>query len=101
MTSETKRGRKPGFRMSHEHRTKIKNSQVLRALIEHAEGRREMSSSQVTAGLGLLRKCLPDLSTVTLQGDEDGGPVQIEETSGYDLARRIAFALQSNDKSAG
>jgi hypothetical protein len=69
------RGRKPGFTMSNEHRVKIQNSNVLNALIEHAEGRREMSSSQVTAGLGLLKKALPDLTTITHQGDEDGGPV--------------------------
>lgn len=63
--------------MSNEHRVKIQNSNVLNALIEHAEGSREMSGTQVTAALGLLKKALPDLSTVTLQGDEGGGPVQV------------------------
>jgi len=48
--------------MSDEHRVKIRNSNILNALIEHVEGRREMSSTQVTAGLGLLRKVLPDLA---------------------------------------
>lgn len=56
------RGRKPGFTMTDEHRTKIGNSQILKCLIEHAQGMREMSATQVTAGLGLLRKVLPDLS---------------------------------------
>jgi hypothetical protein len=56
------RGRSPGFQMSDEHRVKIKNSNILNALIEHVEGTREMSSTQVTAGLGLLRKVMPDLS---------------------------------------
>lgn len=65
------RGRKPGFRMSEEHRDKIKKSNILTALIQHAEGTREMSSTQVTAGLGLLKKALPDLSSVTIGGDED------------------------------
>jgi hypothetical protein len=32
------RGRKPGFTMSHEHRVKIQNSNILNALIEHTEG---------------------------------------------------------------
>jgi hypothetical protein len=72
------RGRPPGFRMSNEHRVKIQNSNILNALIEHAEGTREMSASQVSAGLGLLKKALPDLQTLTLQGDEDGGPITIE-----------------------
>lgn len=69
------RGRQPGFRMSNEHRDKIRNSNILSALIEHAEGTRDMSPSQVTAGLGLLRKALPDLSAVEYSG-EDGGPVK-------------------------
>lgn len=57
-----KRGRPAGFQMGDEHRLKIKNSNILNALIEHIEGRREMSATQVSAGLGLLRKVMPDLS---------------------------------------
>lgn len=72
-----KRGRKPGFRMSDDHRVKIQKSNILNALIEHVEGKRDMSPTQVSAGLGLLKKALPDLSTVTLQGDDAGGPVQV------------------------
>jgi len=48
--------------MPESHRDKIRNSNVLNALIEHAEGKREMQPSQVTAGLGLLRKVMADLS---------------------------------------
>lgn len=70
------RGRKPGFSMSNEHRDKIKNSNILRALIEHAEGSREMSATQVTAGLGLLKKALPDLSSVAIGGDDELGPIK-------------------------
>lgn len=70
-----KRGRKAGFTMSHEHRVKIQNSNILNALIEHAEGRREMSSTQVTAGLGLLKKAMPDISSIELTGDPDS-PIQ-------------------------
>lgn len=50
--------------MTDEHRDKIKNSNILNALVEHVEGKREMSATQVSAGLGLLRKVLPDLSQV-------------------------------------
>ena len=78
-----KRGRTAGFRMSDEHRVKIQNSNILNALIEHAEGRREMSTTQVTAGLGLLKKVLPDLSNVTLQGDAEN-PLTINVTIGGD-----------------
>lgn len=70
------KGRKPGFRMSDEHRVKIQNSNILNALIEHVEGKREMSATQVSAGVALLKKVLPDLSQVTVQGDEDN-PLQV------------------------
>ncbi len=60
----------PSFSMSNEHRVKIQNSNILNALIEHAQGEREMSSTQVTAGLGLLKKVMPDLATTTIEGGE-------------------------------
>lgn len=72
----TSRGRQPGFSMSNEHRVKIQNSNILNALIGHAEGTREMSATQVTAGLGLLKKALPDLQAMTITGDEDN-PVSV------------------------
>jgi hypothetical protein len=62
--------------MTAEHRLKIQNSNILTALIQHVTEGREMQPSQVTAGLGLLKKVLPDLATVTLQGDEEGGPIE-------------------------
>jgi len=49
--------------MGDDHRTKIANSQILKCLIEHVEGKREMSATQVSAGLGLLKKVMPDLSS--------------------------------------
>lgn len=58
----SKRGRSPGFVMSDEHRVKIQNSNILNALIEHVQGDREMSATQVSAGIALLRKVMPDLS---------------------------------------
>lgn len=67
----SKRGRKPGFIMSEEHRVKIQNSNILNALIEHAEGKREMSSTQVNAGLGLLDRVLPKLQATQISGDPD------------------------------
>ncbi len=62
--------------MPESHRVKIQNSNILNVLIEHVQGTREMSATQVAAGLGLLKKCLPDLSAVTLTG-ADGGAIQI------------------------
>jgi hypothetical protein len=79
-----KRGRRAGFAMSNEHRGKIQNSSILRALIEHVEGTREMSATQVTAGLGLLRKVLPDLAA-TADAGEAGELVPVKRMSDDEL----------------
>lgn len=63
------RGRTAGFRMSDEHRVKIQNSNILNALIEHVDGKRDMSATQVSAGIALLKKVLPDISSVEVKGD--------------------------------
>jgi hypothetical protein len=55
--------------MPEEHRDKIRNSNILNALIEHVQGKREMAATQVTAGIALLRKVLPDLTAVELSGE--------------------------------
>jgi hypothetical protein len=70
------RGREPGFRMSADHRLKITNSNILNCLIEHAEGGREMSGTQVTAAIALLKKVMPDLAAVQHSG-EDSGPMTV------------------------
>lgn len=67
------RGRTAGFKMGAEHRTKIANSQILKHLIEHVEGKRDMSASQVTAGLGLLKKVMPDMTESMMIGPGDNG----------------------------
>jgi len=61
-----RRGRSPGFQMSDEHRSKIKAAQILNALQEHVLDKRKMGATQVAAGLGLLRKVMPDLSSEDL-----------------------------------
>ena len=65
----------PQYRMGTEHRDKIKNSNILNALIEHAEGAREMSSTQVTAALGLLDRIMPKLASTKLEGDGEDGAI--------------------------
>jgi hypothetical protein len=81
--SSSKGGRQAGFQMSEAHRAKIRNSRILGNLIKHAEGEREMTSSQVRAALGLLKKALPDLSSTTL-ATEDGGPPIVHFTTVYE-----------------
>ena len=50
--------------MDESHRVKIQNSNILNALIEHVVGKREMSATQVSAGISLLKKIMPDLAQV-------------------------------------
>lgn len=69
----------PVYRMSNAHRDKIKNSNILNALIEHVEGKREMSATQVTAGLGLMRKVMPDLASTTIDGTGDEGAILVQQ----------------------
>lgn len=67
------RGRPKGFSpgpMTEDHRRKIGQSRILGNLIKFAEGDPEviMTPAQVTAALGLLKKALPDLTSVELSG---------------------------------
>lgn len=58
-------------------RKKIQASQLLNRLTDHAFGEVELSQSQIKAIEILLRKSLPDLSAVTIAGDDDN-PLRIE-----------------------
>ena len=86
--------------MGEEHRTKIANSKILSRLIAHAEGEVEMTSTQVTVGLGLLKKVMPDLSAQTIEhSGPDGEPIEVNGVSDIDVARRIWFALSKAERS--
>jgi len=50
-------------------RKKIQATQLIKRLTSHVLGEVDMSSTQVTAALGLLKKTLPDLSAVEVQAD--------------------------------
>ena len=50
-------------------RARIQASQIINRLTNHCLGEIEMTASQVTAGLGLLRKCVPDLTAVEHSGE--------------------------------
>lgn len=60
-------------------RAKIQASQLINVLQNHALGvTEELSQSRLKAIEILLRKSLPDLSSVQVSG-EGGGPVQFEQ----------------------
>lgn len=60
------RGRRKGFKMTEEHRHKIKASNILNRLEKFVMGVDgvEMAPHAVTAALGLLRKVMPDLASI-------------------------------------
>lgn len=57
-------------RHSDEVRAKIQTSQLVNRLMGHVNGTVELSPSQVTAGLGLLKKAMPDLAAVATTTSE-------------------------------
>lgn len=59
-----------------EARGKIKTTQLINRLQDHGLGGIELSQTQVNAIKILLGKSVPDISSVTLQGDPDN-PVVI------------------------
>lgn len=62
-------------------RQRIQTTQIVKRLTDHTLGKLkiEMTDSQVRAGLGLLKKTLPDLQSIEHGGSigGDGGPKRI------------------------
>jgi len=56
-------------------RARIRAGGIAKRLEGHVLGRVEMSASQVTAALGLLKKVVPDQQHTEISGPE-GGPIQ-------------------------
>jgi hypothetical protein len=50
-------------------RAKIKSAQIINRLMGHINGEVELSATQVSAGLGLLRKTIPDLSQAEIKSE--------------------------------
>lgn len=68
--------------LSENTRKRIKTTMLVKRLEDHIHGKVELSTSQVRGIEVLLRKTLPDLSAVTLAG-EDGGAIEIGLTVGF------------------
>lgn len=62
-----------------EARKKIQTTQLLNRLQNNGLGKlkAELTPGQVRSIEILLRKSVPDLASITLQGDADGGPVMV------------------------
>lgn len=50
-------------------RQRIKADRLIDALENHVLADKEMTKSQVSAALGLLKKCVPDLSAIEMSGE--------------------------------
>ena len=55
-------------------RKRIQTTMLVKRLEDHVVGECELSSTQIRAAEILLKKTLPDLSSVEMTG-EDGGPI--------------------------
>jgi hypothetical protein len=85
---------------THRDRTneKIKVGHILRRLLKHFDGSLELSASQVSVGLALLKKRLPDLKQMEHTGSVDHR--HTEELSDDEIATRIARLTQGDSKTA-
>jgi hypothetical protein len=63
-------------------RERIQTTQITKRLQAHVMGEVEMTTTQITAALGLLRKTLPDLTAVSHSGT-------IEHTRAEDLSDAV------------
>lgn len=63
-------------RLSQSWRDAIQTSMLVNRLQDHVKGTVELSKSQVSAALGLLKKTAPDLSSVQMSGDPENPIVQ-------------------------
>ena len=61
-------------------RTKIQTTQLIKRLTEHANGSVDLSATQVRSIEILLKKSIPDLSSVQLSGDAENPVTLIQRT---------------------
>jgi hypothetical protein len=74
-------------------RQTIRTRQLVNRLTNHVRGRIEMTATQVTAALGLLRKSLPDLTAIT-----HSGSVELIKAEDLTDARLAYIASTSSDR---
>ena len=86
--------RKRKIRHDENTRQKIQVAQIINRLTKHINGKVEMSATQVSAALGLLRKTLPDLAT---QQIEHSGEVTLERIERVIVDDRPALQVTDID----
>lgn len=74
------RGRKLGHDVMQKTRDKIRATKLVTRLQEHVLGEVEMSTSQVRAAEMLLKKILPDLSSVEMKAEIEAAVTEVRKT---------------------
>ena len=86
-------GRPIGKRHQEDVRNKIRASQLINRLENHVLGEVDMETTQVTAALGLLKKCVPDLTSTTISGDPEN-PLLIALAGVSDLRDKLRGSVR-------
>jgi hypothetical protein len=76
-------------------RQKIQTSQLVNRLTAFVNGEIELSASQVTAALGLIRKTMPDMTAIA-----HSGSVGIEKPEDLNDSVLAHIALRGRDRAA-
>lgn len=86
---------KPGG-MPESWREKIQTSMLINRLQNHVKGDVELSNTQVTAALGLLKKTAPDLQTTAHGQAPELGAIKLETIERPPISRAEWLILHGN-----
>ncbi len=84
---------KQGNKLSQRTRDRIQAARIIDILQDHVFGEKDMTSTQITAASMLLKKVLPDTTSVDVEmSGPDGGPIEYADT---ERAARISDLLNT------
>lgn len=69
-------------------------SQIVKVLTDHVLHGTEIAPTRITAGLGLLKKVIPDLSATQHSGDKDNPVIHIIQGLKLELAAKLDRVAQ-------
>jgi len=79
-------------------RQRIRTSQLVVRLTKHVLGKVEMSPTQVTAALGLLKKTLPDMSAIEHSGEIKQRDISDAPLSADEWEKQYAGDLEATSR---
>jgi hypothetical protein len=81
-------------------RQRIQASHIVQRLVDHVAGKIEMTATQIRAAEILLRKCIPDLSSVELSGSVEHHVINAQPLSQDDWAKAYTIEGQAEEVTA-